>query len=187
MRSHVQGRSPGNATSIVLLFRYTDSNDHRGRALLPGDATPAVLAFARDHESRHPEYHIHNDATVAPHHGSDRNWPDWLDAYVHGNVVVSSAADRESHPGLAFLRRVAPVCRRADGSTLYCTSYAGQCRAAFAGTSDDPRLAAGAPCFGDVEIALEPTGSRVVSHDPDGPGRRAFGYCMHGSGGIARQ
>ena len=180
VRSQTQGRSPGNATSIVLLFRYTQGHDHKGRALLPGDATPSILNFARDHAKRHPEYHVHNDAILAPHHGSDHNWPSWLTAYVHGTVVVSSASDRPSHPGLGFLQTVARSCRRGSDSLLYCTSYNGQCRAAFAQSSRDPALlAAGSPCFGDVEIALEPTGSRVVSHDPDGPRRRAFGYCTH--------
>ena len=178
VRSHVQGGSPTNATSIVLLFRYTNSNDHTGRALFPGDATPSILAFARNHANRHPQYHIHNDTILAPHHGSDRNWPKWLNGYVHGTVVVSSASDRPSHPGLSFFHTVAPICRRGTSSTLYCTSYSGQCRKAFAQSSPAPALLpVGSPCFGDVEVALEPTGSRIVSHDPDGPKRRAFGYC----------
>lgn len=187
VRSHLQERNPGNATSIVLLFRHLDSDDHNGRALLPGDATRSVLAFARNHANRHPQYHIHNDVILAPHHGSDHNWPKWLNAYVHGTVVVSSASDREKHPGLSFFQRVAPICRRGTGSTLYCTSYSGQCRKAFARTLDPALLPMDSPCFGEIEIVLEPTGSRVVSHDPDGPNRRAFGYCAQVPIAIARQ
>lgn len=38
-----QGAVPGNDTSMVILFRFCQSNDSGiGRALLPGDATPAI-------------------------------------------------------------------------------------------------------------------------------------------------
>lgn len=180
IRSHIGGPNPGNPTSIVLLFRPKDSNHHAGRALLPGDATPRLLQFAKGHESRHPEYHIHNDIIVAPHHGSDHNWPRWLNDYVHGIIVVSSGSNRPSHPGKKFLERVTPHCRRGTDSVLFCTSYNHQCRIAFAHDAPDSHsqlLAVDSPCFGDMEITLDPKGSRANWSDQDGPTRRGFGHC----------
>lgn len=178
IKSHLGGPNPGNPTSIVLLFRHKDSDDHTGRALLPGDATPQLLEFAKNHESRHPEYHIHNDIIVAPHHGSDHNWPGWFNNYVHGIVVVSSGGNRPSPPGKKFLERVAPHCRRGTDSVLFCTSYNHQCRIAFAHDAPDPQLlAVDSPCFGDMEITLDPKGSQANWSDQDGPTRRDFGHC----------
>ena len=176
--SHLDGKNPGNPTSIVLLFRYRVDAKAAGRALLPGDATPAVLRFAADHVNRHPEFHIDNDATVVPHHGSKDNWPAWLTAHVKGIAVISAGTNRPKHPSLHVLQLLGAHCRNGKlPSSLFCTSYALQCREAFAHQAADPKLVTPGPCFGDVEIELSPHGSRVIAHDPNGPARRTCGYC----------
>ena len=176
--SHIAGKNPGNPTSIVLLFRYRQNNKAAGRALLPGDATPAVLKFAADHVNRHAEFHIDNDAMVVPHHGSKNDWPTWLTAHVKGIAVISAGTNRPKHPSLHVLQLLGAHCRTGkQPSSLFCTSYAQQCRDAFAHQATDPTLVTPGPCFGDVEIELSPKDSHVIAHDPDGPTRRACGYC----------
>ena len=176
--SHLSGINPGNPTNIVLLFRYRRDDKAAGRVLLPDDATPAVLRFAADHVNRHPEFHIDNDVTVVPHHGSKDNWPAWLTAHVKGIAVISAGTNRPKHPSLHVLRLLGTHCRNGkQPSSLFCTSYAQQCRDAFAHQATDPALVTPGPCFGDVEIEVSPNDSHVIAHDPDGPARRAYDYC----------
>ncbi len=177
IKSHLSNINPGNPTSIVLLFRYVATKATQGRAVLPGDATPAVLKFAADHATRYPDFHIDNDVMIAPHHGSSHNWPKWLTAHVQGVAVISAGANRPSHPSLSVLQLLGPHCRQTTPSSLFCTSYAHQCRTAFAHLASNTTLVREGPCFGDIEIELAPTGAQVTDHDPNGPARRASGYC----------
>ena len=180
--SHRKETNPGNTTSLILLFRYLD-NPHptSGRALLPGDATPASLKFAADVSDHYPELSIDNDAIVVPHHGSRHNWPDWMTRHVHGTAIVSAGPNGRDHPHQDVLTTLARTCADDDGSRLYCTSYARACRQAFAPhpvPPDDPLLGEG-PCFGDIRIRLSRKGSTIVDYDPAGDFRRTYGFCTH--------
>lgn len=164
---------------MVLLFRYLDCKGPQGRALLPGDATPATLKFAADHVTRHPEFYVDNDTIVVPHHGSRRDWPDWFMQHVHGNALISAGPSGLDHPSKEVLEKLARLCARPDGSMLFCTSYARNCRETFAPkatNASDPLFGEG-PCFGDIRVKLSRTGSIVIDHDPDGPHRRPCGFC----------
>ncbi len=182
--SHIKGVSsggrqvnPGNPTSIVLLFRYFSKNGPKGRALLPGDATPAVLKFSADHANRDPSFAIDNDAMVAPHHGSHHNWPNWLTAHAQGFVVVSASGSHH-HPSQSFLQQLGPQLKQGGNSQLFCTTYSHHCRQAFGLGAQNPSLVGpDVACFGDVEIELDPTGSKVLGHDPLGAQRRSYGHC----------
>lgn len=178
--SHLKETNPGNTTSLILLFRYLDNgNAVSGRALLPGDATPALLKFAADLARHYPELSLDNDTIVVPHHGSRRNWPDWLTQHVHGSAIVSAGPNGRDHPHEDVLRTLSRACATSDSSLLYCTSYCRACRETFAPATvarDDPLLGQG-PCFGDIRVRLSRGGSTVVDHDPDGPSRRRYGFC----------
>ena len=178
VRSERNNKNPGNPSSFVVLFRYLGHPGYEGRALLPGDATPALLRFAGDHADRYIEHRLDNDIVVAPHHGSKHNWPDLLYNHCKGLVVVSAGPGSKHHPSLDFLKPVSRHCKQGNGeSRLFCTSYAYQCREAFAKRrQNDHRLTKG-PCFGTIVIELRTDGSRVVKSNPDGDYRRKYGHC----------
>lgn len=178
--SHVKETNPGNTTSLVLLFRYLDNRDSvAGRAILPGDATPALLKFAADLARDYPDLSMDNDTIVVPHHGSRAYWPGWFTKHVHGTAIVSAGPNGRDHPHADVLRTLSRACTSRDGSRLYCTSYSRACRDAFAPATvrpDDPLLGLG-PCFGDIRVRLSRRGSTVIAHDSDGPSRRPYGFC----------
>ena len=68
----------GNDTSLVLLFRFLAQqvDNGFGTALLPGDATPATLGFARETATSLGELSLKNQMFLVPHHGSRHNLPD---------------------------------------------------------------------------------------------------------------
>ena len=180
--SHLRETNPGNTTSLILLFRYLDNgNAVAGRALLPGDATPALLRFAANLSHHYPELSIDNDAIVVPHHGSRHNWPSWMSQHIRGNAIVSAGPTGRDHPHKDVLTTLARTCAANTDSQLYCTSYCRACRETFAPypiLPSDPLLGEG-PCFGDIRVRLSRHGSRVVGHDPLGPDRRPYGFCNH--------
>lgn len=179
LTSHWNEKNPGNITSIILLFRYLD-NEHAssGRALLPGDATPATLGFAASLAGHYPDLSIDNDAIVIPHHGSRKNWPDWLTQHVRGNAIVSAGPNGRDHPHKDVLRTLSRACAATGGSRLYCTSYSRACREEFASDAPESESLLGhGACFGDIRVRLSRHGSSVVGHDPNGPARRSFGFC----------
>ena len=178
VRSERRSVNPGNPSSFVVLFRYIDHDGHEGRAVLPGDATPALLKFAREHADRYMDHRLDNDVIIAPHHGSKNNFPDFLYSHVKGLIVVSAGPGSKHHPSLDFLKPASRHCKQTNGeSRLFCTSYAYQCRETYAKPPGaDSRLSDG-PCFGNIVIELRTDGSRVISSDPDGDYRRKFGFC----------
>jgi hypothetical protein len=171
---------PGNETSLVLLFRFVGvgKNNGFGRVLLPGDATPATLTYARETAKRFPGLALDNQLFLVPHHGSNRNHPAWVDKHLHGFVVVSSPTDSPHHPSSEVLKRIAKT--GTGGGRLLCTSYAQCCRKAFANRArpSDRAWVQPGPCFGDVAVAV-PLASQAEykgsSHS--GLSRRSFGYC----------
>lgn len=173
------GRTPGNRSSLVLRFSFYDANGSmvRGRAILPGDATPATLNLARKRSIQFPELSLDNDAIVIPHHGSSHNWVPWFEGSLQGVAIVSAPSGRVKHPAPDTLQQVTRICGHGPDSQLYCTSYAGACHTAFGkGVQGAPaRLD---PCFGSVGIRLSTTHApTLIYSDANGPGRRAFGYC----------
>lgn len=180
VRAHQQNRSPGNLTSLVLLYRSTDTGEDLGRVLLPGDATLATLKFATAHCKIHPGCSLDNHVLVVPHHGSSNNWAPWLKQYIHGTVVISSPPRNPHHPAKKVLEDLAIHCHNGGNSELFCTSYSHHCDRQFIDARRAPFdhyiLRHGA-CFGDITIELTPRGVSVINHDPLGPLRRRFGFC----------
>ena len=171
---------PGNETSLVLLFRFVGVGRGTGfgRALLPGDATPATLSYARETAERFPGLTLDNQLFLVPHHGSDRNHPEWIDKHLHGIVVVSSPTNSPHHPSSEVLKRIAK--RAPGGGRLLCTSYAQCCRQTFgnrARASERAWVEPG-PCFGDVAVAV-PLSSQAEYKGSSHAGlnRRNFGHC----------
>ena len=178
--SHRRETNPGNTTSLILLFRYlNNAAAPSGHALLPGDATPALLRFAASLSEQYPELSIDNDTIVVPHHGSAHNWPDWMNQYINGNAIVSAGPNGKDHPHENVLKTIARTCDANEGGRLYCTSYARACRDAFASEPvlmRNPLLGQG-PCFGDIRVRLSRAGSTVIGKDPAGDFRRRYGFC----------
>ena len=180
VRAHRQNRSPGNQTSLVLLYRSTNGGEDHGRALLPGDATLATLKYAKSHCDDYPEYSLDNHALVVPHHGSSNNWAPWLEQYIHGKVVISAPTRNQHHPARHVLKSLAKHCHDIANSELFCTSYAHHCDQHFIDARVHPNdhdIVRPDACFGDITIELAPSGTSVISHDPLGPQRRRFGFC----------
>lgn len=178
------GRSivPGNETSLVVLFRFVDQQSRTGlgRALLPGDATPATLSFARETASSFSELAMDNHMFLVPHHGSRHNLPAWLQDHVHGIVVVSSPTDSPHHPSSDALKRLAEWS--GNSNRLFCTSYAQCCATAFGGRARaaDRALVQPGSCFGNVVVRV-PRSAPAELKESSEPGdrRRSFGYCGH--------
>ncbi|WP_321472354.1 hypothetical protein [uncultured Paludibaculum sp.] len=176
------GRSvvPGNETSLVVLFRFVDqiSPTGLGRALLPGDATPATLEFARETASSFAELAMKNQMFLVPHHGSRQNLPDWLEEEIRGIVVVSAPTDSLNHPAGEVLQRIGSWIE--DGSRLFCTSYAQCCAKDFGRRARGANRALVQPgsCFGDVVVRV-PRSAPAELEQSSQPGerRRRFGYC----------
>jgi beta-lactamase superfamily II metal-dependent hydrolase len=171
---------PGNETSLVVLFRFvgTGKGNGFGRALLPGDATPATLGFARKTAQRFPGLALDNQLFLVPHHGSDRNHPPWVDQHIHGIALFFSPTDSPYHPSSEVLKRIAK--RPPGGGRLLCTSYAQCCRKSFASRApgiDRPWVQPG-PCFGDIVVTV-PASGHAAKNGSSHPGdkRRGYGRC----------
>jgi glyoxylase-like metal-dependent hydrolase (beta-lactamase superfamily II) len=181
-RAEVQGITPDNPTSLVIQFAYVRKGEalDRGRAILPGDATPATLNWARRRAEEFPDLSLVNDALVIPHHGSRHNWVPWFKDTIKGFALISAPSGREKHPSPQVLKQLVHTCGTGESSRLFCASYAGACHTAY-GTKATrqqgvPRRMD--PCFQDVAVSLSPDAPpRTVSHDPQGPARRQFGHC----------
>lgn len=179
-------QSPGNETSLVLHFAFVRNGrvQDRGRAIIPGDATPATLNFAQRRSREFPDLSLVNDALVIPHHGSKHNWVKWLGKTIQGVALVSAPSGRSHHPSQSVLTQLVRTCGAGTQSRLYCTSFAGACFARFV-EGANPRQKRDAParmdpCFGDVGVRLSPDQPPVVfEHDFAGPSRRHFGHCGH--------
>ena len=180
VRAHQQNRSPGNLTSLVLLYRSTHTGEDLGRVLLPGDATLATLKFATTHCKIHPDYSLDNHVLVVPHHGSSNNWAIWLKQYIHGTAVISSPPRNPHHPAKKVLEDLAKHCYKDGNSELFCTSYSHHCDRQFINKRSSPidhNIVGSNACFGDITIELSRNGPSVIGHDPLGPLRRRFGFC----------
>ena len=176
-----RGIVPGNETSLVLLLRFHAPGDGpgMGQVLLPGDATMSTLRQAREAGAR-LELSLDNQALLVPHHGSSNNLPGWLVDVSHGVAVVSGREDSDHHPSADSLARLGTRCRDADGSRLYCTSYARACRTTFGAraVAEDRSWTEPGPCFGDLTIRVSPRApAAVVGTSAQGAHRRRFGYC----------
>ena len=180
--AELRGTAPGNPSSLVLQFSFERNGSalDRGRAILPGDATPATLSFAYDRSERFPELSLVNDAVVIPHHGSKHNWVSWFEDAIKGYALVSAPSGKRHHPGEDTLIRLAEICGRGSESRLCCTSFAGSCYDLFGEAALRRADAPGKqdPCFGDIGISLSADQApNVIACDSDGPKRRPYGHC----------
>ena len=179
MRAFGREVVPGNETSLVVLFRFLGQKSAigLGRALLPGDATPGTLAFARDTGKHFPELVIDNQAFLVPHHGSQHNLPVWVKTHIHGVVVVSAPTDSPHHPSQKTLELLGNWTHGSD--RLFCTAYAQCCAKAFGtrAAPNDPLVEPG-NCFGNVVIRV-PRSAPAALTQSSAPGhqRRPYGYC----------
>ncbi len=176
------GVVPGNETSLVVLFRFTGdpADSGLGQALLPGDATPATLGFARETTLRSGSLQLDNQAFVVPHHGSVHNLPPWFEDYLHGVVLVSARSDSPHHPSPDILKRLSQ--RTCAGATprLFCTSYADACARKFGASAQQLSLIRPGSCFGDIQVRVPRSEAAiVVSASAAGELRRRYGYCGH--------
>jgi hypothetical protein len=187
------GRVAGNETSLVILFRFLDAggagdfglvgggfveDDGIGRALLPGDATPATLRSAAETSRTFAGLSLDNQAFVVPHHGSSANLPTWIEPSLHGVVVVSAPTDSDHHPSAHVLERISRLRRATPAAHVFCTSYAGACAREYGRGTEEPALGRPGPCFEDVVVVVPRGGpAAVVSSSQDGASRRPYGYC----------
>lgn len=184
VRAAIRGRLPSNSTSLVALFRFLRSSEDRrdsdrGRALLPGDATPATLRYARE-TARLADMDFAHQLFFVPHHGSARNLPKWIERYLRGVAVVSAPTDSPHHPSPAVLERLARITCSSGDSGLFCTGYARACGAAFASRApaDRPDAAVPGPCFGNLAVTLDADASaRLEQCSGPGEARRPCGHC----------
>lgn len=170
---------PGNETSLVVLFRFLGKENENGlgKALLPGDATPMTLAFARAMGRNFPELAIDNQAFLVPHHGSQHNLPGWVRTHIHGVVIVSATTDSPHHPSHKTLELLGKWTYSSD--RLFCTAYAQCCAKAFGDRAphEDPRVQPG-NCFGNVVIRVpRSTPAGLTRSSAPGHDRRPYGYC----------
>jgi Metallo-beta-lactamase superfamily len=105
------GIIPGNPTSLVFQFGFerNQASLHRGRAILPGDATPATLNVARERSLQLAQLSLVNDALVIPHHGSSHNWVPWFDGMIRGIAVISAPSGRPKHPSETVLKEAVRI------------------------------------------------------------------------------
>jgi beta-lactamase superfamily II metal-dependent hydrolase len=179
MRALKQAVVAGNETSLVVLFRFVEQPDKEGsgRALFPGDATPATLSFARATGANAPGLEIDNQMFVVPHHGSSRNLPAWTRQHMHGIVVVSATTNSPHHPSETVLTQIA---KWTGGEQLVCTSYAQCCGRQFGqfASAPDQQWVQPGECFGDIVIRVPRCGpAAFVKSSAPGHHRRAFGFC----------
>lgn len=171
---------PGNATSLVILFRFLNEDSRSfGRVLLPGDATPQTLDFARQTGKRFPDLAIDNDLLLVPHHGSHYNLPLWVQAHVRGLAVVSAPTNSPNHPSEQTLKLLAKWTCTTKPPRLFCTSYAQACAKAFGTNATDKKLVRPGSCFGDITVEITPTMPAQVKYfTVDGNLRRPYGHCQ---------
>jgi hypothetical protein len=180
MRALKQSTVAGNETSLVVLFRFVGrkSGDGLGRALFPGDATSATLAFARRTAGNFAGLTIDNQMFLVPHHGSRRNLPAWIADHAHGIVVVSGTTNSSYHPSSDVLKQI--VKWNDKGGHLFCTSYAQCCAKAFGrrASAADRALVQPGGCFGNVVIRIPRSAPAEFKESSEsGNRRRRFGYC----------
>lgn len=169
---------PGNATSLVVLFRFLNANQSFGRALLPGDATPQTLDFARQTGKEFPDLQIDNDMFLVPHHGSYYNLPQWVQTHIRGIAVVSAPTDSPKHPSEQTLKLLGKWTCSARPPRLFCTSYAHACAKAFGKSATNKSLVQPGSCFGDITVEISPTmPAQVRRFSVNGDLRRPYGYC----------
>lgn len=176
LRAHVGKRTTGNVTSIVSLYQTLASDKGIGDVLVPGDATPTTLEFARDFAAKDGRVSLDCDLLVVPHHGSRHNFPTWLPSIIHGNIVVSAAHNSEHHPSEEVLRNSVSIAEAAS-SKVFCTSYAQCCSSTFASTAG---YRDGAICFGHLRFSVGTEGSKFTGSSHDGDTRRLHGLCRRG-------
>lgn len=168
---------PGNPTSFVVLFRFLSAT--RGRVLLPGDATPHTLEFARQTGTQFPGLEVDNDVFLVPHHGSHHNLPDWVEKHVRALAIVSAPTDSLHHPSSKTLTALAQWTGASKPSGLFCTSYAKACAKTFGKNATNKSLILPGSCFGDITVEILPTVPPQVKHfTADGNLRRPYGYCQ---------
>jgi hypothetical protein len=169
---------PGNATSLVVLFRFLNAPGNLGRVLLPGDATPQTLEFARQTGEAFPDLEIDNDMFLVPHHGSHHNLPPWVQDHVRGIAVVSAPTNSPNHPSEKTLQLLGRWTCGSKPPRLFCTSYAHACANAFGKNANEKKLVQPGSCFGDITFEISPTLPAQVKHfTVDGNLRRPYGYC----------
>jgi len=181
IRAMKKSEVPGNETSLVVLFRYTDEDSAAGlgRVLLPGDATPATLEFARQTAAGSDELSLDNQMFLVPHHGSRRNLPAWLSNHTKGIAVVSGRTNSLQHPSLVALQSLRQWTGKSAG--IFCTSYARCCAKAFGkqAVGAEKALVKPGSCFGDIVIRIPPDQpAQFESSSDPGDRRRKFGYCQ---------
>lgn len=172
---------PGNETSMVLLLRFLGSSTNgQGRILLPGDAEPATLDFAKQQAGGALHLSLDNQAFVVPHHGSQRNLPDWILPHLHGALLLSTPTDSRHHPHGSVLARLSSHARSRGACEVFCTAYAQACRTEF-GARAGPHyahLVAPGDCFGHVTIRVPALGNAAkIGESAPGDRRRPFGFC----------
>jgi len=168
---------PGNPTSLVVLFRFLNAT--HGRVLLPGEATPQTLDFARQTGMHFPGLEIDSDVLLVPHHGSQYNLPHWVQAHVRGLAIVSAPTDSPNHPSGQTLKLLAKWTCGSKPPGLFCTSYAHSCAKAFGKNATNQSLVQPGSCFGDITIEISATAPAQVTHSTvNGDLRRPYGYCQ---------
>lgn len=167
-------RAPGNVTSVVALYQTMKAAPGRGCILLPGDAETRTLEFARALTQKDGRVSLDCDLFLVPHHGSRRNFPDWLHAHVLGHVVISATHSSLHHPALDTIKAAMATCRSKGGGQLFCTSYARYCRESFAAGTDHADTAT---CFGHILFQAEVQGTSFVQSSHDGERKRGHGHC----------
>ena len=189
LRALEAGNVPGNETSLVILFRFLGEGAETsyGRVLLPGDATPATLRFARRTAESFHQLRLDNQAFVVPHHGSARNLPSWLGDHLHGIAVVSAPSNSRHHPSTEALTRLSQRTCRGTTPRLFCTSYAKACADTFGPHAHGAQRSLIRPgrCFGDLTIRVPRNGpAMLLRSSVSGELRRRFGFCGNPDQGI---
>lgn len=171
----VAERSTGNVTSIVALYETTSAEKGCGDVLLPGDAEIRTLEFARNLAAQDGRVSMDCDLLLVPHHGSHRNFPDWLHSHVLGSVAVSATHNSPHHPAERTLIAATRICGgNNDTGQVFCTSYAKCCRERFAGGS---KFANASVCFGNIRFEVKRTGTTLALASNDGDSMRPYGHC----------
>lgn len=172
--SALAGRATGNVTSVVLLYQTLSAEGGRGCILLPGDAEPRTLEFARELVLKDGRVSLDCDLFLLPHHGSRRNFPDWVHSHLIGHVAVSATHNSQYHPAKATLKSASAACRSNGSGQLFCTSYASCCRASFASGTE---YANSATCFGHMIFKAGNEGTSLIASSHDGEQMRKIGHC----------
>lgn len=172
--SSIANRATGNVTSVVLLYQTMKAEVGRGCILLPGDAEVRTLEFARELVQRDGRVSMDCDLFLVPHHGSRKNFPDWVHDHLLGHVAVSATHDSRYHPAQSTLISASDTCRSKGGGQVFCTSYASCCRASFAHGTKHTNTSI---CFGHMLFEARNDGTSFIKASHDGEQMRKFGHC----------